>query len=140
MALIASRVILVSMIRRRTLAALLALLAFTAAFAEQVWASTCDGAMRMPEMPQTEVMAGMDHEQEHGSIPAPSPDHDHHPEPECPLAAALALTGGCSITYQPATGLASPQLFGTTAAAALPGPDDVLDLLPATPPFHPPKA
>ena len=127
------------MTRRRSIAALLALLAFTAAFAEQVWASTCDGAMRMPDMAQSEAMAGMDHGQEHGSMPAPSPDHDH-PDPECPLAAALALTGGCSITYQPATGLASPQLFPATASAALPGPDDVFDLLPATPPFHPPKA
>lgn len=127
------------MTRRRTIAALLALLAFTAAFAEQVWASTCDQGMRMPDMPRAEAMAGMHHGQEHGSMPAPAPDDERHP-PECPLAAALALTGGCTITYQPATGLASPQLLAAIMSAALHASDDVLDLLPATPPFHPPKA
>lgn len=125
------------MTRRRTLAALLALVAFTAAFAEQVWASTCDEGMT--DMPRTEAMAGMDHGQEHGSTPAPAPD-DERREPECPLAAALALTGGCTITFQPATGLTSPQVFAAATSAALPASDDVLDLLPAAPPFHPPKA
>ncbi|HEU0302451.1 MAG TPA: hypothetical protein VFR37_23530, partial [Longimicrobium sp.] len=92
------------MIRRRMLAALLALATFTASFAEQVWASTCDETMDMQEMPRAEAMTGMDHGQGHGSMPAPAPDHDRR-APECPLAAALALTGGCSITFQPATGL-----------------------------------
>lgn len=125
--------------RRRMLAALLALATFTASFAEQVWASTCDESMGMPDMPRAEAMAGMDHGQEHGPAPAPAPDHDGR-APECPLAAALALTGGCTITFQPGTGLGFQQVFGSTTSAALPAPADVLGRLPAAPPFHPPKA
>lgn len=125
--------------RRRTLAALIALIAFAAALTEQVWASTCDENMGMQEMPRAEAMAGMHHGREHGSMPAPAPDHDRR-APECPLAAALALTGGCSITFQSSAGLVAPQVFAATTSAALPAPDDVLGRLPAAPPFHPPKA
>lgn len=119
------------------LAALFALLTFTASFAEQVWASTCDGAMEMAEAQDSMDMAGM----EHGPVPdhAPASDHDRH-APECPLAVALALTGGCIITFQPATGLRAPQFFAATTPSALPAADQVLDLLLAAPPFHPPKA
>jgi hypothetical protein len=124
--------------RFRTLAALFALLTFTASFAEQVWASTCDGAMEMAEAPGAMKMPGMDHGQmpDHGTPPAP--EHDRR-APECPLAAALALTGGCTITFHRADGLRPPQFFAATTASALPAPDQVLDLLLAAPPFHPPK-
>jgi hypothetical protein len=123
--------------RFRILAALFALFTFTASFAEQVWASTCDGAMEMAEAPGAMDMAGMDHRQAPDDTPAP--DHDRR-APECPLAAALALTGGCTITFQPAPRLGSPQFFSATTASALPAMDRVLDLLLAAPPFHPPKA
>jgi hypothetical protein len=123
--------------RFRMIAALVALFTFTAAFAEQVWASTCDGEMEMAAAPGAMDMPGMDH----GPAPdrAPAPGHDRR-GPECPLAAALALTGGCIITFQPATGLRAPQFFAATTPSALPATDPVLDLLLAAPPFHPPKA
>src|SRR5829696_6183000 len=57
------RVIFSGMNRRRTLAALIALVAFAAALTEQVWASTCDGAMRMADVQEAEAMAGMEHGQ-----------------------------------------------------------------------------
>jgi hypothetical protein len=137
-----SRVILSDMCRRfRILAALIALFTFTASFAEQVWASTCDGAMEMAEAPAAMDMPGMDHgpAPDHAPAPAPVPDHDRR-GPECPLAATLALTGGCIITFQPAARLSSPQFFTASTASALPAQDGMLDLLLAAPPFHPPKA
>ena len=120
--------------RLRTFAALLALLTFFVAFAEQVWASTCDGAMRMGSTPShTEATAGMKH------MPAPSPQQDQEPRsPECPLAAALAANGGCSFAYHPAPALATlpPAPLSSSVMA---NPADVPVLLLARPQFRHPK-
>jgi hypothetical protein len=122
--------------RLRTFAALLALLTFFAAFAEQVWASTCDGAMRMGSTPShSEAIAGMQHGPAHSPHKTPAPR-----SPECPLAAALAANGGCIFTYHPAAAPAAAplQALGTSVVAAAPA--DALDLLFASPQFRPPKA
>lgn len=121
--------------RLRTFAALLALLTFFAAFAEQVWASTCDGAMRMGPIPShSEAMAGMEHS------PAPSPQQDHGTQPpECPLAAALAANGGCIFTYHPAPALAPAPPLPLISSAVRANPADAPVLLLARPQFRPPK-
>jgi hypothetical protein len=123
------------MSRLRTFAALLALLTFFASFAEQVWASTCDGAMRMGSTPShAEAMAGM-HQ-------APA-DSQHHPaprSPECPLAAALAANGGCIFTYHPAPASATAPPQAPTAPAVRSAHADLPDLLFVSPQFRPPKS
>jgi hypothetical protein len=120
--------------RVRTFVALLALLTFFAAFAEQVWASTCDGAMRMGSTPShSEEMAGMEH------TPAPSPPQDQGPRsPECPLAAAFASNGGCSFSYHPAPALATLPP-APLSSSVLANPADAPVLLLARPQFRPPK-
>lgn len=121
--------------RFRTLAALLALLIFFAAFAEQVWASTCDGAMRMGSTPShSEEMAGMQH------TPAPSPHQEQAPHsPECPLAAALAANGGCIFTYHPAPVLAPAPPLPLISSAVQANLADLPVLILARPQFRPPK-
>jgi hypothetical protein len=121
--------------RLRSFTALLALLTFFAAFAEQVWASTCDGAMRMGSTPShAQEMVGMEH------TPAPSPHQDQTPRsPECPLAAALAANGGCIFTYHPAPALAPAPPLPLISSAVLANPADVPVLLLSRPQFRPPK-
>jgi hypothetical protein len=117
--------------RVRSFAALIALLTFSTAFAEQVWAATCDGAMRMGTPSQAEGMAGMHH-----------PPAQHHPtprSPECPLAAALAANGGCVFTYHPARALATAPPPALSASPVLANPADVPVLLLARSRFRPPK-
>jgi hypothetical protein len=123
------------MIRRlRTFAALLVLLTFSTAFAEQVWASTCDGAMRMGSTPShAEAMAGMDH------APADSQQHPAPRPPECPLAAALAANGGCIFTFHPAPAPAAAPLQAPGTPAVRPAHSDAPDLLFVSPQFRPPK-
>jgi hypothetical protein len=116
----------------RTAFALIALLTFSAAFAEQVWASTCDGAMRMESPSRPETMTGMHH------TPAPS-NHPAPRAPECPLAAALAVNGGCIFTCHPAPALATAPLSPPTSSAVLANPADVPVLLLARSQFRPPK-
>lgn len=119
--------------RLRTFAALLALLTFSASFAEQVWASTCDGAMRMGSTPShAEAMAGMQH------APAESP-HPTPRSPECPLSAALASNGGCIFTYHPSPAPVVAPLQAPNAPAVMAAPADALDLLFVSPQFRPPK-
>lgn len=119
----------------RTLAALLALFTFFAAFGEQVWASTCDGTMRMGSTPtRAEAMAGMQH------TPAPAPQQDHGTRsPECPLAAALAANGGCIFTYHPAPALVTAPPPAPNSSAVLASRADAPTLLLARSQFRPPK-
>jgi hypothetical protein len=120
--------------RFRTFGALLALFTFSASFAEQVWASTCDGAMRMGSTPShAEAMAGMQHGP--AEMPHPTPR-----SPECPLAAALASNGGCIFTYHPAPPPAAAPPQAPSARAVRPAHVDVPDLLFVSPQFRPPKA
>jgi hypothetical protein len=121
------------MMRLRTFAALIALLTFSAAFAEQVWASTCDGTMRMGSTPSyAEAMAGMGH--------APTDSrHEPPPPPECPLAAALAANGGCIFTYHPTPAPAAAPVQVLSAPAVRPAHADASDLLFVSPQFRPPK-
>ena len=124
--------------RFRSIAALVTLLALSASLAEQVWASTCDRTMEAADPADARGMAGMDHAGMPGPAPTPTSSPDPSP-PECPLAAALAVTGGCTLAYHPSTAPVPP-LGAATRSQVLPAPREAVDLLLAAPPFHPPKA
>jgi hypothetical protein len=118
--------------------ALLALLAFGLSMTEGLWASTCD--MRMPggNAPPA-AMAGMDMGQ-HAPAGSRSGNERRPQSTDCPLAAALAYSGGCVITSHPTAALPAlamvpeQRLVPHTAAPGLP------HLLLSARPFHPPRA
>jgi hypothetical protein len=126
--------------RFRLLAALLALFAFTAAFAEQVWASAC--------APAAQAVAG------HAAV-ATHPGHDcdpgmpmpgHAPQRhsraptggDCPFQAAAA--GGCVLFSFAAPGAAAPDPAIAPSARMIPAAQAAPDLLLASPRFRPPQA
>ena len=123
--------------RFRTVAALVTLLALSASFAEQVWASTCDRTMQAADQADAGAMIGMHHETMPRQAPTPASNPDESP-PDCPLAAALAITGGWPLAYRPSTAPAPP-LVSETSSQVLTAPRAVVELLLAAPPFHPPK-
>jgi len=129
--------------RARLLAALLALFAFSASFAEQVWASGCGPYMAGGGMSS---MAGMSataaHAGGHGDMAMPMGSHDgsHSPLPsgsdECPLQ---VLAGGCTLlslpadSDDPAAGAPAPEARVSLMADRAP------DLLLPSSLFHPPQ-
>ena len=131
--------------RARVLAALLALFAFTAAFAEQVWASTCAqtemaAAASMPEMGAgAAVHPEQGHDQE---MPMPGHGQDRHSRmpagDDCPLRAVAA--SGCVIFSFPAPDSAVPDFTATSSPRMVPAAQATPDLLLAFPQFHPPQA
>ena len=122
--------------RFRTLAALLALLAFSASLAEQVWASAC-----VPAAPVEAASAAVDH----GVMPghsARAPDHDpreHAPSPgnDCPLHAVASA--GCTFVLLPAAEAAPSRPDAPLRQAVATFADALPDLLLASGPFHPPQ-
>ena len=132
--------------RARVLAALLALFAFTAAFAEQVWASTCAQAAEMTHAASTaHPGAGAAAHPQHGcdqDMPMPGHGQERHPRAptggDCPFQAVAA--GGCVIFSFPAADGAVPDFTAAPAARMLPAAQATPDLLLAFPLFHPPQA
>jgi hypothetical protein len=130
--------------RARVLAALLALFAFTAAFAEQVWASTCApasvetqaGSMRMPGSADAQGQHGSDQD-----MPMPGHGRGHSRAPtggDCPFQAIAA--SGCVFFSFPSTEVAVPDCAAVSAARMLPAAQAAPDLLLAFPHFRPPQA
>ena len=130
--------------RARVLAALLALFAFTAAFAEQVWASTCApatavaqaGSMRMPGSAGAHGQHGCDQD-----MPMPGSGQGEHSRAptggDCPFQAIAA--SGCVIFFA-APGTAVPDCAAVSAARMVPSAQVAPDLLLASPHFRPPQA
>ncbi|HET7464597.1 MAG TPA: hypothetical protein VFJ82_25370 [Longimicrobium sp.] len=126
-------------LRSRTLAALLALFAFSASFAEQAWASMCatgepaaahSSTVAHPAAPHAHhTMPGMPGERHDGREPA-------SPAGGCPVQAVAA---GCTILSLPAsTGhapTAVPPANGVTPVRA----DQARELLLAVSLFRPPQ-
>ncbi len=127
--------------RFRLFAALLALLAFSAYFAEGVWASMClpgtDAAMNM--MAQVDDASGS----EMGGMHHPSPSvpddsgSSRSDAPPCPFA--VAGVGSCVTASLPATGTSVQPLLAAASLVTL-SPDAGLDLFLVTTLFHPPRA
>jgi hypothetical protein len=126
--------------RFRTLAALLALVAFSASFVEQVWASMCAPA----EAPRTEQSAPASHPHgEHGEHGGATMPVDHPgpriPSPdggECPMQAVAA---GCALVYlsSPAADAVPPAPHADARVA--PHADASIQLLLASSFFRPPQ-
>lgn len=125
-------------IRFRTLAALLALFAFSASLAEQVWASACAPAARVEA---ASAAAGMDHGAMPGH-PAPAPGHDPRdnapaPGSDCPLHAVASA--GCTFVLLPAAAAAFSRPHAPPSQTVATVADALSDLLLASGPFHPPQ-
>lgn len=130
--------------RRRTLAALLALLAYSASVAEQVWASTCAPVEARPVAAAPIPSMEMDG---HGAAPAGCgeeerlPSSEHSPAPagadDCPFQALSAT--GCQVVVLPAF-CDSPPLARSASGGPGPVAAATPDLVFADPPFHPPQA
>jgi hypothetical protein len=129
--------------RVRLLAALLALLAFSASLAEQVWASTCEpGMAREVSSSASKTSAPTAHGAGHGDMPMPGGPHDGGQAPapaghdECPL---VTLAGGCTLlslpapAAEPAGGAPAPETRVSVRADRAP------DLLLPSSLFHPPQ-
>ena len=116
--------------RLRLVGALVALLAFSAYFAEGVWASACMPAMDDGSAAHAmDTHAGMDH----GAPPA-----DDAPAPECPLGMTL-MGGSCVAVSLPASvDVSAPAVESSSAALA--AADDVHDSLLTAGHFRPPRA
>jgi hypothetical protein len=85
----------------RTFAALLALLAFSASFAEGVWASTCGSMGPMTSMSTTSSVhmeTDGSHAPQHHSESATSGHGVSSPAPGCPL---IPVLGGCTAVFFP---------------------------------------
>lgn len=131
--------------RARVLAALLALFAFTAAFAEQVWASTCAQTEMAASASMPEMGAGAaEHLQPgHGQeMPMPGHGQERHSQmpagDDCPLRAVAA--SGCVLFSFPAPETAVPDFSAAPSARMAPAAQATPDLLLAFPQFHPPQA
>ncbi|HEU0079495.1 MAG TPA: hypothetical protein VFQ76_17695 [Longimicrobiaceae bacterium] len=137
--------------RARLLAALLALFAFSASIAEQVWASGCGpdmagGGMSSMAGGGMSSMAGMSaaaaNAGGHGDMAMPRGAHDgrHAPVPsgsdECPLQ---VLAGGCTLLSLPADADERPAGAPTPEARVSGQPDRAPDLLLPSSLFHPPQ-
>ena len=117
--------------RLRLLGALVALLAFSAYFAEGVWASVC-----MPGMEDgtaahaADAHAGMNHG-------APSPSDDA-PAPDCPLG--MTVMGGSCVAVSLPSSVEVPAPAAESSTAALASGDDGHDSLLTASHFRPPRA
>jgi hypothetical protein len=129
--------------RTRVLAALLALFAFSASFAEQVWASTCAGATAPTgsaprAAPAAHGDRGCDQE-----MPMPGSGHGEHSRApaggaDCPFQAIAP--GGCVLLSFPAPAAVLPDFSPTIHARVIPAAQAAPDLLLASPHFRPPQA
>jgi hypothetical protein len=123
--------------RFRLLAALLALLAFSATMAEGLWASTCAS---MDGMGAREIDAGVlhsGHSAPSGHLQAQPPtDHRPTPDPGCPL---MPVIGACAALFSPATTVAV-SFAVTIRGSDLAAPDPVPDLLLVSSLLRPPRA
>ncbi|HKP75041.1 MAG TPA: hypothetical protein VJT67_05825 [Longimicrobiaceae bacterium] len=129
--------------RTRVLAALLALFAFTAAFAEQVWASTCAPAAAMAAASMPHADAGAATHPQHGcdqDMPMPGHGQERHSRApgDCPLQAVAA--SGCVTFLFAAVGGAAPDFTVGPSPRVAPAAQSTPDLLLAFPRFHPPQA
>ncbi len=128
--------------RVRFLGALLALLAFSAYFAEGVWAAMCPPGMA-PDAPAAAEAEGKPHAGHagmHRSVPEPSdsPEHSRSDTPPCPFI-AVGAGSSCVAVSLPAQGTSLQALLPTAGPVAL-APGSAHDLLLASTLFHPPRA
>lgn len=123
--------------RFRTLAALLALFAFSASFAEQVWASTC--APAAVEQAGHHAAAESHVDGSHGAIEMPSAPAPHRgpdvPD-ECPVQ---ALAVGCALLPLPAPVREAPAPADAPRVLAAPYTDPSREILLVTAFFRPPQ-
>jgi len=131
--------------RVRVLAALLALFAFTAAFAEQVWASTCAQTVMAASASMPEMGAGAaEHPQAGHDQEMPMPGHGQERQSQmpagddCPLRAVAA--SGCVTFSFPAPDGAVPEFTAAPSDRMVPTAQATPDLLLVFPRFHPPQA
>lgn len=126
--------------RVRVLAALLALFAFTAAFAGQVWASACAPAAQAAAG-HAAVAAHPQHDCDPGMpMPGHAPQrHSRAPAGgDCPFQAMAA--GGCVPFSFAAPDAAVPAFAPDASARMNPATQAAPDLLLASPHFRPPQA
>lgn len=122
----------------RTLAALLALLAFAASFAEQVWAATCPpAAVRSSGGARAEMGPHPGHVRGGAGITAEHPvQNAPHPGDACPLQAAA---GGCAVVSLPSAPTPSLLPEPRPAGAVPVHQDRTPKVLRAVPFFRPPR-
>jgi hypothetical protein len=117
----------------RTLAALLALIAFSASFAEQVWAGTCaaEAAGTRHAAPASHAHGGM-------TIPADHPDpHPATPDDSgCPVRAVAA---GCALILFAVTATDEAPAAPADGARIAPRADPSIELLLVSSFFRPPQ-
>ncbi|HSK19807.1 MAG TPA: hypothetical protein VK912_11725 [Longimicrobiales bacterium] len=116
--------------RLRLLGALVALLAFSAYFAEGVWASVCMPGMDEAAAHAMDAHAGMNHG-------APSPSDDT-PVPDCPLGMTSMGSSCVAVSLPSSVEVPAPALESATAAVT--SGDDIHDSLLTTSHFRPPRA
>jgi hypothetical protein len=125
--------------RIRVLAALLALFAFTAAIAEQVWAACVPAAEMAAGSAAVAAHPGHDCGPE---VPVPGHGPQRHPGAPtgagCPFQAAAA--GGCALFSFAAPDAAVPDLAADPSARMVSAVQAAPDLLLASPHFRPPQA
>lgn len=127
-------------VRFRSFGALVVLLAFTASFAEGVWASMCPPQMDMSgveadsgnELTPSCGMLADGHENDDAAPPEPG----HSDAPVCPFG---PVGGVCVPTSLPASGASMALPIPDTAPPTRDG-DVGLDILLTAVLFHPPKA
>lgn len=126
-------------VRLRSVAALLALLAFSLFWVEGVWASMCSPAMEAGGPAPVAVEAGRALDASAMDMPQPADSNGSRSDaPHCPLAVAGAAS--CAASAPLAARVATPEV-PSLEGASLPGsPDHAKDLLLAVALFHPPRA
>lgn len=119
--------------RFRILAALLALMAFSASFAEQVWAGTCaaEASHAQQSAPASHPHDGMTMPADHPHPQIPSPD-----DAGCPMQ---ALAAGCALVFFPAAAADAVPATPAGDARVAPHADPSVQLLLVSSLFRPPQ-
>lgn len=133
----ARRIVPLMRTRFRTLAALLALMAFSASFAEQVWASTCAPVEASPSgesAPASHPHGG------HGGMEMPADHHDPRipssDDAECPVQAVAA---GCALVFFPSATMDAVPAAPAADPRVAPHADPSIQLLLVSSHFRPPQ-
>lgn len=126
--------------RFRTLAALLALTAFSASFAEQVWAGTCAPAEASPSGQSAPASHPHGGHGGHGGMTMP----EDHPDPRppssddagCPVQAVAA---GCALIFFPSATMDEVPAAPAADTRVAPHADPSVPLLLVSSHFRPPQ-
>jgi len=122
--------------RFRVLAALLALFAFSASFAEGLWASTCPPMGSMASMDAMHMESEGSDAPEESLEPGSSEPTTSIPAPSCPLT---PIVGGCAAVFSPPSE-AVVAFVATTQAKPVVVLDLAPDLLLVSSLLRPPRA